>query len=157
MPSENVFRQHVFMLRLSFLRIGQKSLAADGCPLEILLSSKMYAGHNATLPFCLLGGGAMQYSGCVGFLRCHCFPNNPTKVPIICPCLCVVRIWHVQPRCPAWRVRIKIQCRRKRLSCFGCFAKSTARFFQPAWWRRRFDEGMRSYRCSLLLENHGAG
>ena len=29
MPSENVFRRHVFMLRLSFLRIGQKSLASD--------------------------------------------------------------------------------------------------------------------------------
>lgn len=46
----------------------------------------------------------MQNSGCVGFLRCHCFPNSPTKVPTICPCPCVVRIWHVQPRCPAWPV-----------------------------------------------------
>lgn len=157
MPSENVFRRHVFMLHLSFFRIGQKSLAADWRPLETLLSSKMYARRNTTPPFCLLGVGAMQNSGCVGFLRCHCFPNSPAKVPIICPCPYVVRIWHVQPRCLAWRVRIKIQCRRKRLSCFGCFAKSTARFFQPAWWRRRFDEGIRSCRCSLLLENHGAG
>ena len=145
------------MLRLSFFQIGQKSLIVNWRAVGKSLTLEMYARHNATPPFCLLGVGAMQYSGCVGFLRCHCFPNSPRKVPIICPCLCVVRIWHAQPRCPAWLVRIKIQCRHKRPSCFGCFTKSTARFFQPAWLRGRFDEGICSCRCSLLLENHGAG
>ena len=157
MPSENVFRRHVFMLRLSFLRYRAKIIGVRLMTIRNIIELKNVARRNATLPFCLLGVGAMQNSGFVGFLRCHCFLNSPTKVPIICPCPCVVRIWHVQPRCPAWRVRIKIQCRRKRLSCFGCFAKSTARFFQLAWRRRRFDEGMRSCRCALLLGNYGAG